>query len=147
MTVKDRSKFAEKSGTAWVTAKPADLPDGVDDRQGVAAEEAGWVYGFNVTMPELIPLLGRKTGRPIVDQTGVTSRFSFSVTYDLELTRPGVVNQVSPGDIAVPGDIRPPNEIKSLLSVLEREAGIKLELSKQPVDVLVIDHIEKPSEN
>ena len=150
MTLKDPSKFVpSKDGLIRVTKKPEFLNDGVDERQGVVAAEGPWVYGRNATITELISLLGRLTGRPIVDRTGFTGRFIFDVVYDMEFTRPLDPKRdgIGPGDIKFPGDPRPPNEIKSLLSLLEKEAGIRLDPSKEQVEVLVIDHVERPSEN
>ena len=59
--------------------------------------------------------------RPVLDKTGLKGVYLFNYWYD------------SPEDFRI--------------GVIEDQLGLKLEAQKAPVDVLVIDHIEKPSEN
>jgi uncharacterized protein (TIGR03435 family) len=69
--------------------------------------------------------------RPIVNETGLTG------TYDikLEATPEGRLTRSSePGDISV-------------FTAVQEQLGLKLESAKRPVKVLVIDHVEEPSEN
>jgi uncharacterized protein (TIGR03435 family) len=74
-------------------------------------------------------LQGRLKGSHLVDKTGLTGRYDFK----LEFMDPG----------AQPGatDIRDP--IPDVFTALEKQLGLRLEKAKVPVDVLVIDHIEK----
>ena len=60
-------------------------------------------------------------GRPVLDKTDLKGVYLFNYWYD------------SPDDFRI--------------GVIEDQLGLKLESRKVPVDVLVIDHIEKPSEN
>jgi uncharacterized protein (TIGR03435 family) len=66
---------------------------------------------------------------PVVDRTGITGSFDFDVRY---------VPENSPPD-AEPGP--------SIATAIQEELGLRLEKSKGPVEVVVIDHVEKPSEN
>jgi uncharacterized protein (TIGR03435 family) len=69
--------------------------------------------------------------RPIVNETGLTG------TYDikLEATPEGRLTRSSePGDISV-------------FTAVQEQLGLKLESAKRPVKVLVVDHVERPSEN
>lgn len=68
---------------------------------------------------------------PIADQTGLTG------TYDMNLL-------YVPGDRQLQPDA-PPGP--SLLEAVQGELGLRLEKGKGPVEVLVVDHLEKPSEN
>jgi len=68
-------------------------------------------------------------GRPVVDQTKIQGRYDF----DLEWTPEGM--EVLPGG--------PPG----IYTALEEQAGLKLTRGTVPVDVIVIDHVERPSEN
>jgi uncharacterized protein (TIGR03435 family) len=65
----------------------------------------------------------------VVDKTGLTG------TYDITL-------RWSPDDIASPDASLP-----SLFTALQEQLGLKLQYNKNPIDVIVIDHIEKPSAN
>jgi uncharacterized protein (TIGR03435 family) len=149
MTLKEPSKFADaKDASVWLTkpmteqgATAAQLWSAVKDRQGLSSYENGdtnaRIYGVNATMSELATTLGRLMGRPILDRTDLTARASFYVETFSEV-----------GELATPPlEIRSPAEIRSIISELEKQAGIKLELSKERIEVLKVDHIERPSEN
>ena len=68
--------------------------------------------------------------RPLVDQTGLTGRYDFKLRYTY--------------DEAHATD---PNAPPGLFTAIQEQLGLKLDAVKAPADVLVIDHIEKPSEN
>jgi uncharacterized protein (TIGR03435 family) len=59
--------------------------------------------------------------------------------YDIELewTPDGALRQSPPPDAGPP----------SIVTALQQQLGLKLESAKRPVEILVIDHIERPSEN
>jgi uncharacterized protein (TIGR03435 family) len=70
-------------------------------------------------------------GRPIVDKTGLTGRYD--ITLDLDM---------SPG----PDGTRP-DPVAVVITALQEQLGLKLESAKENVEVLAIDHVERPSEN
>ena len=72
--------------------------------------------------------------RPVVDMTGLEGEFDFK--FDLMAYAPP---DLQPG--------QSPDVAAMVLSALEPELGLKLELRKVPMSVLVIDHVEKPNEN
>jgi uncharacterized protein (TIGR03435 family) len=79
-------------------------------------------------------------GRPIVNQTELAGYFDFRLEY---VPEPGSVwAKLAPGI--------PPEEFQggpSYLEALRNQLGMKLESTKAWLPVLVIDHVEKPSEN
>lgn len=68
--------------------------------------------------------------RPLVDQTGVTGRYDFKLTYSY-----GVVPETT-------ADTAP-----TIFTAIKEQLGLKLEAVKAPVDAFVIDHIERPTPN
>jgi uncharacterized protein (TIGR03435 family) len=78
--------------------------------------------------------LSKVAGRDVVDKTGISGR------YDLKL-------HWAPDDRATNDTASPIDSGPSLFTALEEQLGLKLEPAKGPVQVLVIDHIELPSEN
>jgi uncharacterized protein (TIGR03435 family) len=90
-------------------------------------------------VPDLVNALQGYAGRPIVDRTGLTGLFDFRVQFVLDASGP------SPGPNAAPVASEPSGV--SLFSALQEQLGLKLESSKGTVDVLIIDSIQKPSEN
>ena len=75
--------------------------------------------------------------RPVVDQTGLTGRFDFSIEFAPESNAPSTPNVDTPADLQGP----------SFLDALREQLGLKLESNKAPLPILVIDHVQRPSEN
>jgi uncharacterized protein (TIGR03435 family) len=78
--------------------------------------------------------------RPVVDRTGITGRFSFALNWQADDSQ----------FASLAGTLRPPagnSDRPSLYEAMQEQLGLKLEATKAPVDVFVIDHLEKPSEN
>jgi uncharacterized protein (TIGR03435 family) len=67
--------------------------------------------------------------RPVIDQTGLSGMFDIH----LEFARDGAPT----GDISVP----------SLFTAVQEQLGLKLTADQGSVEVLVVDHVERPSEN
>lgn len=92
----------------------------------------------NTTMDELAGALSGigRLDRPVVDQSGLSSRIDYEMNWFQE------ANPAMPPD-ATP----PPDQGPTFLEALREQLGLKLEATKAPLRVLVIDHIERPSEN
>ena len=97
----------------------------------------GGLSAVGITMPMLAQVLDNLwINEPVVDRTGLTGE------YDVLLTN--VVNQWSDNPLKAEAD----NPDAARLPVaLEDQLGLKLELRREPADVVVIDRIERPSEN
>lgn len=80
--------------------------------------------------------------RPVVDQTAVEGRYNFVVSFTPDET---MFNGRVPGPQQKPADGVEP--APSLFEALQQQAGLKLTPEKTQVDVIAIDHIEKPSAN
>jgi uncharacterized protein (TIGR03435 family) len=96
----------------------------------------------NATMADFAEALGQGAlDRPAVDQTGLTGRFDFRLTWTPDEAHFSAVGGSKPSpteSVDAPPD---------LFTAIEEELGLKLLSTKAPVDVLVIDHVEKPSAN
>jgi uncharacterized protein (TIGR03435 family) len=102
------------------------------------------VRGQRVTMRQFIVWLTQETDLPIVDKTGLTERYDFTMPWT-----PGneaATGEASPGAGAgalVFGDVG-----DTIYSALEKYLGLKLVSRKGPVEMLVIDRLERtPTEN
>jgi bla regulator protein blaR1 len=82
-----------------------------------------------------------QVGGPVFDETGIAGNFDFSMdwspTDNTPKSLPDAVDERTAPEATGP----------SLFTALKEQLGLKLEAGKGPVDVLVIDHAEKPSEN
>ena len=78
--------------------------------------------------------------RPVVNQTGLTDRYDFFLKWTPDGSQSGLGEKMPP-----PADDA--NAPPGLYTAIQEQLGLKLVSTKAPVDVLVIDHIEMPSEN
>ncbi len=81
-----------------------------------------------------LPSIAR-LGRPVVDQTGLSGRYDFSVQWTMESNQPAGV------------DAAPEPMGTTFLEAVKEQLGVKLEPAKVKMDLLVVDHVERPSEN
>lgn len=90
-------------------------------------------------------VLGNQLGRPVLDETGLTGAYDLALSY-----MPDSVGRGLPPGVAPPGapDLPPidPNA-PALPTALQEQLGLKLESTKGPVEVIVIDGIEPPTED
>jgi len=103
----------------------------------------GLVAGSGRTIAELASgTLSDLTGRPVIDKTGLTGLYDFTLKYSPELGRvAGPPGLLSPGAPALAIDPDAP----SLSVALQEQLGLKLESARGPVEVVVIDRFEKPT--
>jgi uncharacterized protein (TIGR03435 family) len=84
--------------------------------------------------------------RPVVDKTGLTGVFDIHLEFvrDNAMSGPIRLNWVdAPAEPAPSVDAGGP----SIFTAVQEQLGLKLSPDKGPVEVLVIDHVGKPSEN
>src|ERR1043166_655179 len=98
----------------------------------------GAISGRKLAMPLLVSTLSNYLNRRIVDRTNLTG------TFDLDLRWTPDDLSVAPGTAPFPEFPFDPNG-PSLATALQEQLGLKFESSRGPVDVLVIDAVEKPS--
>jgi uncharacterized protein (TIGR03435 family) len=75
--------------------------------------------------------------RPVVDRTGLSGRFDFSIEFAPESGTPSTPGAPTPTDVPGP----------TFLDALREQLGLKLEATKAPLQILVIDHVDRPSQN
>jgi len=112
----------------------------VDIAQGRTSTDAGRLEAKGITIQKLTDLLARMAGTPVVDATGLKGAFDFVLEWapDETLRLPA-----APGDGGAGGSGGP-----SIFTALEEQLGLKLTGGKGPVEVLVVDHVEKvPTQN
>jgi uncharacterized protein (TIGR03435 family) len=119
------------------------LTPGTADTNGVpnlGFKGLGALLARNATMMDFAELLRNVLDRPVVDQTGLTGRFDFALNWAPDETQfSGLGVKVAP---PADNDARP-----NLFTAMQEQLGLKLESTKAPVDVIAIDHVEKPSPN
>jgi uncharacterized protein (TIGR03435 family) len=94
----------------------------------------------NATMLDLAGELQSTLDRTVIDQTRIAGRFDFALDWtpdDFQAARLS----------AFPAAQQLNREVPDLFTAIQEQLGLKLESTRAPVEVIVIDHIEKPSEN
>ncbi len=96
----------------------------------------GQGYDFTAhgcSMEQWAQMLTGQFGRPVVNKTGLTGKYDFVLRYKGRFDRDRPADDLDP---------MPPMD-----RALQEELGLKVEAAKGPAKVLVIDHVEKPTEN
>jgi len=94
--------------------------------------------GEDAPVAQLAAVLVAQAGRIVVDRTGLEGRFDFSLEWVPDAANLPSIN----GAKMVPAEDGP-----SLFTAVQEQLGLKLESTKAPVQVLVIDRAEKAAEN
>jgi uncharacterized protein (TIGR03435 family) len=115
-------------------------PPGAGPNHGAIRIGTGSLIGNAATMTLFTRMLSQRLDRLIVDKTGLAGRFDIQLQWT-----PGVGEAVFDplGNPLPPADSSGP----SVFTALQEQLGLKLESTKAPVEVLVIDHVEKPDAN
>ncbi|HWF07288.1 MAG TPA: TIGR03435 family protein [Bryobacteraceae bacterium] len=91
----------------------------------------------NATMGQFASILQRAiVGRPVVDRTGLTGKYDFQLDW-------------KPDETQFDGSLLPaPNSTyPDFYAALQTQLGLRLEATRAPVDTVVIDRVERPTEN
>jgi uncharacterized protein (TIGR03435 family) len=119
------------------------LKENPDSTQGRAAVSTSGVRGTAAPLRTLCDMLESAPdigGRVVIDKTGLTGTYDFSLKW-----APMEATSASGGE----GGTVPSSDVQgaSLFTAIEEQLGLRLVATKGPGQVLVIDHIEQPSEN
>jgi uncharacterized protein (TIGR03435 family) len=95
--------------------------------------------GIGITPERLAAWLSNVTSRVVLDKTGLTQ--PFDAQFEYAQNRP-MTQTSSTENASIPVDAGP-----SIFTVLQEKLGLKLEGEKGPVEMMVIDRLEKPTEN
>ena len=104
----------------------------------------GHIESTGASVEMLTHVLSRQLGRTVVDKTGLTGEYDFALDYTPD-------NMPMPPHGASDGGPKPETQVDpggpSIFTAVEEQLGLKLEATKGMVDVIVIDHIDLPTEN
>jgi uncharacterized protein (TIGR03435 family) len=122
-------KTAGESGQPMLVFRRADASKA---RGGTDAPEIMQLVVNNHSLQEIAGFLSIFMDRPVLDRTGLKGKYDFTLEYESNLEAPGAFSAATG-----PGMFR----------AFQEQAGLKLEATKGPVEVIVIDHAEHPSGN
>jgi uncharacterized protein (TIGR03435 family) len=117
---------------ALTTAKNGSKLKPAESASGITSDtnRTNWHVSAKTTMPKFAEFLAGKLGRLVVDETSLSGVFE-------------IVFDAAPYALDGSQDAAGP----SIFTALQEQLGLKLEARKAPVEILVIDRAERPSEN
>jgi len=115
-------------GYALVVAKGGPKLEASKGTSGMGAIMADGLRAQNISMQGIAAMLWFPAGAPVIDKTGIMGTYDISLSFAPE----------GSADSALP----------SLFTAVQEQMGLKLEAQKVPVQMLVIDHVDKiPTDN
>jgi uncharacterized protein (TIGR03435 family) len=142
-----------KNGIKFQESKPDNAsPTNSNSGNIMRVGRGGFVEFHAMPMPGLVQILSQQLGASVIDKTGLTGLYDFTWQFGPEggQGRGPVDSQPSAGGggssagPTVPAD---PGGPASIFTQVQELLGLRLESSKGPIEVIVIDHIERPSAN
>ena len=142
-----------KNGPKLHQAKPGDTyPDGLKGPDGKPGGRAGmmmWSRGRliaqGIPIASLLPPLTQQLERTVVDKTGLKGTYDITLLWTPEEDGAPMYNGADGGR---QGSAPAPESLgASIFTAIQEQLGLRLESQKGQVEGLVIDHVERPSEN
>jgi bla regulator protein blaR1 len=142
-----------KNGPKLREAKPGDTypngikgPDGVG-RAGFMRMGRGELTAQGLSVSSVVRLLSQQLGRTVIDKTGLTGNYDFTLKWTPDESQGGMLRGPEGSRPQTESAPEPDSAGPSIFTAIQEQLGLKLESQKGPVEVLIIDHVEKPSEN
>jgi uncharacterized protein (TIGR03435 family) len=121
---------------------------GPDDPSGMGfglTKLGATANGRNLTMADFAMWMQASvTDRPMVDQTGLKDHYDFQLKWTPDDSQ---FLQFRGAGAALPPPSDDPNAPPSFYTAVQEQLGLKIEATRAPDDVIVIDHVEKPAAN
>jgi len=136
-----RAEAVAKGDIASIMPKPGEfLPCTISPNLANGPENLS-LHGDGQELKVLVDLLSQFTGKYVRDKTGLTGRYDFDMKLDMQ-TLLGLVQKLG---LNVPTPNLPQTDGSSVMTVLNEQLGLKLESTRGPVDVLVIESVQAPT--
>jgi bla regulator protein blaR1 len=126
---------------------PPPAPPGPGERprcgmmMGIGSLAAG-----GVSMTQLAATLSQRVGRTVIDKTGLSGSYEFNLDFTPDQMPPAAGPGATPPPGAPPLPPVDPNG-PSIYTALQEQLGLKLDSQRGPVDVIVIDSVDRPTED
>jgi uncharacterized protein (TIGR03435 family) len=99
------------------------------ENRGISIRGNTWTA--TTSMAQFANQLSRRVGRPVIDQTGLQGAYTFKFVWDPATTQAPSVDTI------------PDSQGPSIFAALRQQLGLRLESNRSPIQILVIDHIER----
>jgi uncharacterized protein (TIGR03435 family) len=132
-----------------VVAKGGHKLERPTERGGIS-RNLGQITGKSAGMANFVVVLSWVLNRPVIDKTGLTDEYAWELKWSEEFNAQAIAKDKG---IPIPADAHPPDSSASdpsgpsLFTAIEKQLGLKLEGTKGPVEIVVVDRAEKPTAN
>jgi bla regulator protein blaR1 len=130
----ERARGTGAGPVAFPPMKPGEIP------QCGMMGGIGRIAGGGMPLTMLVQMLTSQLNRPVLDKTNLTGNFDILLEYT-----PDRMPELPPGATLPPGLTLPSPDGPSLLTAIQEQLGLKIENTRGPVDVIVIDAVEQPT--
>jgi uncharacterized protein (TIGR03435 family) len=139
-----------KSGSKLKESTPGDVPvNGIKGPDGVVhggmmSMGPGKLTGQELPIASLTDMLSQQLEHTVIDKTGLAGKYDFTLQW-AEESSDQMLNGADGGQQRA--EPAPDASGPSIFTALQEQLGLRLQSTKGPVETLVVDHVEMPSEN
>jgi bla regulator protein blaR1 len=126
--------------------QPSKEQDPTQARHMLMAHGPGEIESTGASVQSFVRMLSAQLGRTVIDKTGLTGNYDYTLRWTPDDEAPAMARSGETAPSTNDGTEANPSG-PSLFTALEEQLGLKLESSKGPGDVIVIDRIELPTPN
>ena len=106
------------------------------------------LIGQAMTLKEFAGFLGGGMDRPVIDNTAIKGIFNFRLQFAKDQATAGFLPPPPPGVAVEPPPVQAAEPAgPSIFTAIQEQVGLKLDQGRGPGQFLVIDHVERPTEN
>jgi uncharacterized protein (TIGR03435 family) len=128
--------------------RPAGSPNSPKGRLEVGMGGRHRIRAEGETMQDLAERLASVLGKPVIDATGLKRKYDYSLIFEQAALMGGRGRGPSPSDANNPLGAASDDTVAPIESAVQSQLGLRLVSKKGPVDIIVVDHVEKvPTEN
>lgn len=147
-----------KNGPKFQESKPDEtppagikVPDGKGGNGTITVGARGAVTFHALPLTILVQMLTTQLGRTVVDKTGLTGKYDFTWQFvpDPSQVRAAAEAQLPGGGAGNGSGQTLPSDPQgsSVFTAVQEQLGLKLDSGKGPVEIVIIEHVERPSDN
>ena len=125
-----------------VAAKGGPKLKPVEEGAKQGAQYGNMIVDKKFEISRLAPMLSLSLNMPVVDKTGLTGEYDMNLKWTPDPAAPAFGDVRDPADIPAPDPSRP-----EIFTAIKEQLGLELKAEKGPVDVIVIEHAERPTPN
>jgi len=123
--------------------QPGRVPPGELPSCGLLPARSGGLSGRSVPLDLLAAQLSPLVRRPVLNRTGLSGRFDIDLEWEIDEAQRAALAALAPDRPPAPANPDRPG----LFGALQEQLGVKLDSTRAPVDVLVVDAVAHPTEN